>query len=76
MVDEPNADEILAGIEPLARGGGQLHRDTALTSIAISLKRIADAVTSPEGLPTPLFNTVLDLAWQAGRNFEAGRKVA
>ena len=42
-----------------------------LTSIAISLKRIADAITSGS-LPEGLHQQITHLAWEAGQNFGRG----
>lgn len=57
-------------LEPGASaGGGEV--EPYLISIAISLKRIADALPSGDGI----HGFVLDLAYQAGTNFEGGRRV-
>lgn len=48
-----------------------------LSSIAISLKRIADrldALGSGEDMDPRLHNTITNLAWEAGRSFQAGTR--
>ncbi len=46
--------------------------ETFQLSQAVSLKRIADAVTG--GLDANQFGGLTNLAWEMGRSFEAGRR--
>lgn len=51
--------------------------DQMAVSMAISLKRIADrldALGSGEDMDPRLHNTITNLAWEAGRSFQAGTR--
>jgi hypothetical protein len=62
------ADKFTERLEPgVIRDGGSIGE-----AIAISLKRMADAVTNTGDV----HGFVLDLAYQAGTNFEAGKRRA
>lgn len=70
---DPMADltspHILDGrFEPEAKVVITTISDAALTSIAVSLKRIADKLDSPHG------HELDDIAFQAGIAFENGRR--
>ena len=73
----PDPDsEFMAGIaaclEPAAAKAVSDIDGKIRLSIALSLKRIADALPNP-GDPG-LFHNIEQLAWSAGRSFEQGRR--
>lgn len=70
----PN-DRVLPLLEPIVADLGSVCTslgEAATISAAISLKRIADALPDGGGI----HGFVMDLAYQAGTNFEAGKRRA
>lgn len=71
---------LLSQLEDRAGFGGWFMWTRALYSIAISLKRIADAQSRsvelqlPETLPDGLHHSITHTAWEAGRNFQHGTR--
>jgi hypothetical protein len=65
-------DELLE--EPIASANTTFTTDTLLASIAISTKRIADALEG--NLSAGGFANLEQLAWAMGRSFENGRGAA
>ena len=66
---EPEAKSALHG---LPKGHNKLAMAIAYSQ-AVSLKRIADALTGQGEMPGT-FNAIEQLAWSAGRSFEQGRR--
>jgi hypothetical protein len=62
------------GATLLERGTvGDTEHEHVVSSIAISLKRIADVLTG-EADGAALQSLVTNLAWEAGRSFQAGTR--
>lgn len=73
----PEKQAAIARLEPEVAPLAQrlLDEELALFSIAASLKRIADALTTAGlGLTADVSNMVATMAYEAGRNFEGGRR--
>lgn len=71
---EPEVRAMAAGLQVLLEGGGRVDAVSAVApaiySVAISLKRIADVASGPGCVS----GFIEDIAFNAGRAFENGRR--
>lgn len=75
ITDLVNASQIEEVPEGAVSDKSGVVADQMLVSIAISLKRIADAVSAMPDL-AGIYGAVNDMAYQAGQHFEAGKRRA
>lgn len=78
MADQARLDAE-AKLEPAAVGFSTNDEERVALSIAISLKRIADVgekIANVDGVNPHLFNSFIDMMWQAGQAFERGKGTA
>jgi hypothetical protein len=73
ITDLVNSKAIEEVEEGLVSDRSSLIRDQMAVSIAISLKRIADALTGGGDVVARLMVQIEQTAWEAGRAFERGR---
>lgn len=69
-----SASPIRDALEPQAREVGPSAVEAAEVSMAISLKRIADSISSGSIDLSLIGSQIETIAWNAGRAFESGRR--